>query len=113
MDRDSFDNVTKKWVPELKMHCPTVPVLLVGTQIDLRADEELTKLIAEKGKPMVTHSEGLKLSKDIGALGYFEISAKKLSGVDDLILHSARISAGGVSNETKKKKKPGKNCIVQ
>jgi Ras-related C3 botulinum toxin substrate 1 len=116
MDRDSFDNVTKRWVPELRFHCPKVPILLVGTKIDLRADEKMKKGIAEKGKPMVTRNEGLKVSKDIGALGYFEISAMKLSGVDDVIFHAARIGAGGFANGKEKEKKSGdnsKNCIVQ
>lgn len=26
----SFDNVTSKWYPELKHHCPDAPIILVG-----------------------------------------------------------------------------------
>jgi GTPase SAR1 family protein len=102
------NNVTKKWIPELKSYCPNVPILLVGTKIDLRADAKLKKLVAEKWKPMVTYDEGLKLSKEIEALGYIEISAKKLRGVEELMMVAARISAGGFSL----KKERGK-CIVQ
>lgn len=29
----SFENVTSKWFPELKHHCPEAPILLVGTKI--------------------------------------------------------------------------------
>ena len=32
----SFDNVTTKWIPEIKHHVPDAPFLLVGTKSDLR-----------------------------------------------------------------------------
>ena len=32
----SFENVRKKWVVEVKHHCPNTPLLLVATKIDLR-----------------------------------------------------------------------------
>jgi hypothetical protein len=34
----SFENVAAKWIPELRHHAPTTPVILVGTQTDLRHD---------------------------------------------------------------------------
>ncbi len=40
----SFDNVAEKWCPELHHHCPNVPMILVGTQIDLREDEKTLKV---------------------------------------------------------------------
>ena len=27
----SFENVTSKWCPEIKHHCPDAPILLIGT----------------------------------------------------------------------------------
>merc|ERR1712087_739652 len=38
ISRASFENVKQKWWPELKHHCPGVPMILVGTKIDLRSD---------------------------------------------------------------------------
>ena len=29
-NRNSFNNVRLKWIPEIKLHCPKVPVVLVG-----------------------------------------------------------------------------------
>ncbi len=29
-NRTSFNNVTSKWIPELKHHCPNAPIVLVG-----------------------------------------------------------------------------------
>ena len=37
----SFENVKDKWFPEVHHHCPGVPFLIVGTQIDLREDGQV------------------------------------------------------------------------
>ena len=34
----SFENVKANWLPEVKSHCPNVPIMLVETQMDLRND---------------------------------------------------------------------------
>ena len=34
----TFANVTSKWLPELRHHCPDTPIILVGTKIDLRGE---------------------------------------------------------------------------
>ena len=34
----SFQNVPEKWVPEIRKHVPFAPLILVGTQCDLRED---------------------------------------------------------------------------
>ena len=33
-------NVKESWYPEITQHCPGVPIVLVGTKIDLRNDPE-------------------------------------------------------------------------
>ena len=47
MNPASFENVKEKWFPEVHHHCPGVPCLIVGTQMDLRDDptfiEKLSK----------------------------------------------------------------------
>jgi Ras family len=37
----SFENVKEKWFPEVHHHCPGVPCLIVGTQVDLREDSQV------------------------------------------------------------------------
>ncbi|RIB21138.1 cell division control protein 42 [Gigaspora rosea] len=40
----SLENVKEKWFPEVRHHCPGIPYLIVGTQIELRDDP----LVVEK-----------------------------------------------------------------
>ena len=44
----SFENVRGKWFPEVKHHCPSTPVILVGTKTDLRDDMETISKLKEK-----------------------------------------------------------------
>lgn len=37
---ESFNNITKCWLPEVQKYQPGVPVLFVGTKSDLRAENE-------------------------------------------------------------------------
>jgi Ras-related C3 botulinum toxin substrate 1 len=34
----SYENVSAKWIPELRHHAPSVPIILVGTKTDLRQE---------------------------------------------------------------------------
>ena len=70
--RDTFKNVTAKWVGELKQHAPKVPILLLGTKCDLRQ---------EPGEDCISPAECEKLAKQIGAFKYDEVSAMKNIGV--------------------------------
>jgi hypothetical protein len=53
--------------------CPTTPILLVGTKIDLRTNEkEVAALKAAKGKDPITKEQGQQLAEGIGATKYVE-----------------------------------------
>jgi Ras-related C3 botulinum toxin substrate 1 len=86
----SFQNVKAKWHPEVSHHCPNVPILLVGTKLDLREDKEHVQRLNEKTLSPVTFKDGLKLQKDIGAVKYMECSAFKGKGVKYLIEEAIR-----------------------
>ena len=50
---DSRENVSLKWVPEVRQHQPNTPIIVVGTKIDLREDKDtLDALQKQKQKPV-------------------------------------------------------------
>ena len=61
VDPASFDNVGEKWQPELAHYCPNVPIVLVGTKVDMREDEEMVEKLWRVGKQPVTKE---KVKKD-------------------------------------------------
>ncbi|KAK2152047.1 hypothetical protein LSH36_341g04008 [Paralvinella palmiformis] len=71
----SFHNVREKWVPELRKKFPKVPMILVGTLCDLRADvRELIQLDKYNERP-VGEAEAEQAAREIGAVRYVECSA--------------------------------------
>ncbi len=84
MNPSSFENARDKWFPEVRHHCPGVPCILVGTQLDLRGDRAaLEKMARHKQKP-VTKEMGEKLASDMNAYNYMECSALTQVGVKDV-----------------------------
>jgi len=77
----SFENVTSKWCPEIKHHCPDAPILLIGTKIDLREDKEALQALAENGHSPMKREQGQKLANKIRAVKYLECSALTQRGL--------------------------------
>ncbi|XP_075771516.1 rho-related GTP-binding protein RhoU-like [Pelodiscus sinensis] len=71
----SFENVGERWVPELRRYCPAVPLLLVGTQCDLRQDAQLLVRLARRQEKPVPEPAARALAQKVGAVGYLECSA--------------------------------------
>uniref|UniRef100_G3MSP8 Uncharacterized protein n=1 Tax=Amblyomma maculatum TaxID=34609 RepID=G3MSP8_AMBMU len=40
ISKASYENVAKKWIPELRHYAPGIPIVLVGTKLDLRDDDQ-------------------------------------------------------------------------
>ncbi|KAF7813852.1 rac-like GTP-binding protein ARAC7 isoform X1 [Senna tora] len=74
ISRPSYENILKKWMPELRRFAPSVPIVLVGTKLDLREDRGY---VAD----VITSSEGEELRKQIGAAAYIECSSKTQQNV--------------------------------
>ncbi|RXM35336.1 Rho-related GTP-binding protein RhoU [Acipenser ruthenus] len=88
----SFQNVWEKWVPEIRRHCPLAPVVLVGTQCDLRQDVKvLIELNRQQEKP-VPESNARALAEKIGAISYVECSALTQKNLKEVF--DAAISTG-------------------
>jgi len=81
VSRASFDNVRAKWHPEVRHHCPTTPIILVGTKSDLRDDQATKNKLAEAGRSPILYEQGQSLARDIGAVKYLECSAYTQSGL--------------------------------
>lgn len=55
-----------QWYPEVRHHCPSTPIILVGTKLDLRDDKDTIEKLKEKKLAPITYPQGLALAKDIG-----------------------------------------------
>ena len=77
----SFENVRAKWYPEVSHHCPNTPVVLVGTKLDLRDDQDTNDLLAKKNLQPLTYAQGLQMAKEINAVKYLECSALTQKGL--------------------------------
>lgn len=77
-------NIPNKWLFEIKNYCPTASYMLVGLKSDLRDDPDVNK------ENFVSHEEGQNLANEIGALQFFECSAKTGINVDTIFLDAAK-----------------------
>ncbi|KKF96860.1 Cell division control protein 42 -like protein [Ceratocystis fimbriata CBS 114723] len=71
----SFENVREKWFPEVHHHCPGVPCLVVGTQVDLRNDSSVRSKLAKQDREPVKREDAELMAKNLGAVKYVECSA--------------------------------------
>ena len=71
----SYHYVRTKWYPEITRCDPEVPIVLVGTQSDLRDADDTRHLF-------VTTQMGEQLKEEINACAYIECSALEDTGLD-------------------------------
>ncbi|KAM9315068.1 rho-related GTP-binding protein RhoU-like [Pholidichthys leucotaenia] len=79
----SFHNLTNKWLPEIHQHCPTAPLVLVGTQVDLREDVQVLIHLAQNQQQPVGTEEGQRLAQELGAVSFAECSALTQKNLKD------------------------------
>ncbi|CAL8068417.1 unnamed protein product [Calicophoron daubneyi] len=77
----SFENVEAKWFPEVSHFAPNVPIILVGTKLDLRENSQCESALKHNPLPCVSYQKGLAMSKKIGAHKYLECSALTQQGL--------------------------------
>ena len=71
----SFENVREKWFPEIRHHCPKKPAILVGTQMDLREDDNTLQRLARMKQKPIAREAGEKMAREQRAASYMECSA--------------------------------------
>ncbi|CAN9510637.1 unnamed protein product [Ophioblennius macclurei] len=79
----SFRNLADKWVPEIRQHCLGAPLVLVGTQIDLREDVQVLIDLAQNQERPVGSEDGQQLARELGAAGFAECSALTQKNLKD------------------------------
>ncbi|KAK3394103.1 P-loop containing nucleoside triphosphate hydrolase protein [Podospora didyma] len=107
----SYENIIEKWGPEISHHAPGVPIVLVGTKIDLR-----TKAEKEEGaKPgdinYIDNMMGYAAQRAIGAVKYVECSALTQKGLKGVFDEAIRAVLNPQPQQSKQAKK-GKSCTI-
>jgi len=97
VNHPSFINVKDRWYVEIKHHCPSVPMLIVGTKSDLRTDENTLESLKKEGKAPITEEEANAMVKDLGALKYLECSALTRQGLKNVFDEALTSVVGGQS----------------
>ncbi|KAL1349806.1 hypothetical protein AAHE18_07G182200 [Arachis hypogaea] len=99
ISRASYENVAKKWIPELRHYAPGVPIILVGTKLD------------HPGAAPITTVQGKELRKLIGAPVYIECSSKTQQNVKAVFDAAIKVVLQP-PKQNKKKRKGQKTCSI-
>ncbi|KAH0852588.1 hypothetical protein HID58_093887, partial [Brassica napus] len=89
ISKASYENVSKKWIPELKHYAPGVPIVLVGTKLDLRDDKQF--FVDHPGAVPITTAQGEELKNLIEAPAYIECSSKSQENVKGVFDAAIRV----------------------
>ncbi|KAF7721854.1 GTP-binding protein Rho1 [Apophysomyces ossiformis] len=106
---DSLDNITEKWLPEVKKHCPQAPFLLVACKKDLRDDPHTIEELQKVNSMPVSYEEAAKVARAIKAYKYVECSSKSGDGVQDVFIHAVKATT---ETSGKKKKNNNEKCVL-
>ncbi|NWS70232.1 RHOB protein, partial [Crotophaga sulcirostris] len=105
---NSQQSIIDFWLPEIKQFCPTVPIILVATKIELRGDEGIKKKLSTQGNKPFNTTEGKALAARIGAYAYLECSAKTKEGVDAAL----KIISQCALNQKRRRKRHYRHCRI-
>ena len=101
-----------QWYPEVAHFCPGVPIILVGTKIDLRNDPRSIELLAAQGVKPVSTETGAAFARTIGA-HYREVAAISGKGVEEVFeLAIAESLRARRELEPERRRERTRKCIV-
>ena len=112
----SLVSVVSRWLPELDKYCPpTVPIILVGTQTDLRPAAAASatsnndpgrrsSATAADTVATVGREHGMKTAKRIGAYSYVECSALSGDGLADVFVEAAKAALNASSSRRRRRR---------
>ena len=77
-DPSSLFSAINHWVPELRHHAPTTPIILVGCALDQRGDRSVVDSLARHGRGFVSQEQARSFSQQVRAAACLETSARTL-----------------------------------
>jgi len=106
LDEESLKAVTEVWVPEISDNCSGVPIILVGTKIDLRLKKEVVEQYQKEGKKLLAAEDGQSVADEIDAVKFIECSALTQENLPDVFTETIRavINQDKDAGESDKKK---------
>lgn len=112
ISRASYENVLKKWMPELRRFAPNVPIILVGTKLDLRDNKGY--LSDHLGATAVSTAQGEELRRQIGAAAYVECSSKTQQNIKAVFDTAVKVVLQPPRRKevAKKKRRNSSGCSV-
>jgi len=105
----SFENVRTKWHPEISHHAPNIPMVLVGTKLDLREDPDTIQKLRERRMTAIAYQQASQMAKDIGAVRYLECSALTQKGLKNVFDEAIRAVLQPAPRD---RKPPKKGCVI-
>ena len=82
-------NVKSVWIQETRLHLKGIPIILVGTKVDLRQDNKTIETLWNKDEEPVSTESGRILAKEIGAVDYIEVSSLTSFASVELVFKTA------------------------
>lgn len=67
-----------------------MPIILVGTKIDLREDHDTLAQLAQIGQAPIRKEQGIKMANKIKAVNYLECSALTQQGLKNVFEETVR-----------------------
>lgn len=93
------NNSLEYWIENIRRYNDGIPIILVGTMIDLRDDEEFKKNMHHTMKIMSFH-DGIELAKRNNCVLYYEVSTVLGIGIEEL--KKLIVSVGSFEQNQKK-----------
>lgn len=91
---DSYNRIADKWIPEVTHHMPNVPIIIVGTKIDLRTNQDALDRLYERGQMPLVPEDGESLAKRVKAAAYLECSSLTQEGLQNVFATALRAARG-------------------
>ncbi|XP_042396713.1 rac-like GTP-binding protein 2 [Zingiber officinale] len=101
-----------QWMPELRQYAPNVPIVLVGTKLDLRDDKAY--LADHPGATTITPAQREGLRKQTGAAAYIECTSKTQQNVKAVFDTAIKVvlQPPRTKETAKKKTKRSSGCLM-